>query len=685
MIQNKFAACCLPNMCGIVGIYEYAVNAPTVSESLITAMRDVMPHRGPDDAGVYITPDRRLAFGHRRLSIVDLSPAGHNPMPNEDGTVWITYNGEIYNHQKLRKPLIKSGHLYRSQTDTETIIHLYEARGLDFVNDLEGDFAIALWDENQKRLVLARDRIGVKPLYYTAQNGRLIFASEIKAILEHPAISRDIDEESLYHYLTFLTTPAPRTLFAGIKKLPAGCLLTCNSNGAITITRYWDAIVEKPQQPLSEAETESEVIRLLRQSIEKRMMSDVPFGVFLSGGVDSTANVALMAQLMTQPVRTFTVGFADAPEFNEIEEARFVAREFKTDHHEIIINQDELIEFLPQMIFHQDEPIADPVCVPLYYVSKLTRQSGTTVIQVGEGSDELFCGYVDYARYLKLHDRLWQPLMKLPAALRGVIAKVGGGLYNASKPLLPSFMRKKMLPDMLRRFGAGEELFWSGAFVFDEWHKQKLFTPSALAHLNNGKAISSRQIISEDLARLLAAKPNADELERMIYQELKLRLAELLLMRVDKITMANSIEARVPFLDHKLVEFAMTIPREMKYRNGETKWILKKALRGVIPDRVLDRPKKGFGVPINEWMLNRLGAFVEDNLFNSSLRRREFFDYEFIKHLLSEHRAGKANYSFFLWSLLNLSLWYDQWIEGSGESKGQKTKGKSEEALAVQI
>ncbi len=677
MTNNQF-------MCGIVGIYEYAVNTPGVNEALISGMRDQMTYRGPDDAGVYITPDKRLGFGHRRLSIVDLSPAGHNPMPNEDESVWITYNGEVYNHEKLRARLIKSGHTYRSRTDTEDILHLYEERGLDFVCDLEGDFAIALWDENRRRLVLARDRIGVKPLYYTVQNGRLIFASEIKAILKHPAIGREIDQESLYHYLTFLATPAPKTLFAKINKLPAGCLLTCEATGEVKITRYWDAIVDPPTSELSEAETEEEVIRLLRQSIEKRMMSDVPFGVFLSGGIDSTANVALMAELMNQPVRTFTVGFSDAPQFNEIEEARWVARRYNTDHHEILINQDELIEFLPQMIFHQDEPVADPVCVPLYFVSKLARQSGTTVIQVGEGSDEIFCGYTDYARYLKLFDCLWQPLAKLPAALRTAMAAIGQGAFSLSKGWLPSGAQK-MLPDLLRRFAAGEALFWSGAFVFDETYKQKLFQESVIRQISNGKRLSSHTIVQEDLQRLLRAKPGADELERMIYQELKLRLAELLLMRVDKITMANSIEARVPFLDHRLVEFAMTIPRSMKYRDGETKRVLKRALRGLIPEQVLDRPKKGFGVPINEWMLNRLGSFVEDRLFNSAIRGREFFDYGFIKQLLNDHRAGKANYSFFLWSLLNLSLWYDQWIEGNGEVKSITAKGKSEAIIAAQI
>ena len=652
-------------MCGIVGIYEYAVNAPSVNESLIISMRDQMTHRGPDDAGVYITEDRRLGLGHRRLAIVDLSSAGHNPMPNEDGTVWITFNGEIYNHENLRENLMKSGHTYRSRTDTETIIHLYEERGLDFLQDIEGDFAIALWDGNRNRLLLARDRIGVKPLYYTIQNGRLIFASEIKAILAHPASSRQMDEESLYHYLTFLTTPAPRTLFAGINKLPAGCSLLCDSRGDIKITRYWDAIVEQPAEVLGAEETAQEVLRLLTESIEKRMMSDVPFGVFLSGGIDSTANVALMAQLMTQPVRTFTVGFTDAPEFNEIEEARTVAREYRTDHHEILITQNELVEFLPQMVFHQDEPIADPVCVPLHYLSKLTRESGTTVIQVGEGSDEIFCGYQDYTRYLKLHDTVWRPLSKLPKPLRGAMGAMGELSYNLSASLLPAPVRK-MLPDLLRRFAAGEELFWGGAFIFDETNKQQLYQPSALQRINNGHKLSSHEIVQEDLQRLLDKKPHAGKLEQMIYQELKLRLAELLLMRVDKITMANSLEARVPFLDHKLVEFAMTIPRSMKYRNGETKWILKEALRGVIPESVLQRKKKGFGVPINEWMMKGLGGFVEDSLMNSSLRRRALFDYEYIKRLLDEHRTGRANYSFFLWNLLNLSLWHDQWIDGQG-------------------
>jgi asparagine synthase (glutamine-hydrolysing) len=579
-------------------------------------------------------------------------------MPNEDGTIWISFNGEIYNHMELRPSLQELGHIYRSRSDTETIIHLYEECGLDFVHRIEGDFAIALWDGRSRKMILARDRIGVKPLYYAVTGGRLIFASEIKAILAHPAIAPDIDEEAVYHYLTFLTAPAPRTLFAGINKLPAGCMLICDERGRFTLIRYWDAMAGRVAD-MDQEECARELLRLLSDSIKKRMMSDVPVGVFLSGGIDSTANVALMSRLTAQPIRTFTVGFRDNPDYNELEQARLVARQYETDHHEVIISQQDLIDFLPDLIFHQDEPIADPVCVPIYYVAKLAREVGVKVVQVGEGSDELFCGYMDYVAYLKLHDKLWRHLVRWPELARQVIAAAGLAFHwLGGWRLLPK--GRKMLPDLMRRLARREELFWSGAFVFDEVNKRKVLSEAIKRKLDN---ISSYCVVRSDLDRLLAARPNADQLERMIYQELKLRLPELLLMRVDKLTMAVSVEARVPFLDHRLVEFAMSLPRDLKYRDGQTKYILKRALRGQIPERVLNRPKKGFGAPINEWMLDRLGSLVESTLFGSSLRRRGLFNYDFIRHMLEDHRAGRINYSFFLWCLLNISLWYERWIE----------------------
>jgi asparagine synthase (glutamine-hydrolysing) len=677
-------------MCGICGIYEYGAAQPSITAALIERMRDTMVHRGPDDAGVYVSDDRRVGLGNRRLAIVDLSPAGHIPMANEDGRVWIAYNGEVYNHERLRPALVSQGHTFRSRSDTETILHSYEARGLDFVHDLEGDFAIAIWDANEKRLVLARDRVGVKPLYYAAVGGRLIFASEIKAILEHPAVTRDLDEEALYHYLTFLATPAPMTLFAGIRKLPAGCMLTADARGVINITRYWDAIAPPADAArfADERAVSAELLRLLNEAIEKRMMSDVPFGVFLSGGVDSTANVALMARLMSQPVRTYTVGFRDDPEYNEINEARDVARQYATEHHEVLITQQEVVDFLPDLIFHQDEPIADPVCVPLYYVARLARTTGTTVIQVGEGSDELFCGYQDYRRYLRLYDRAWRYLARLPRFTRQAVAGAGRTLLRAMGERAPAPWQK-MLPDLLRRLAAGEGLFWSGAFIFDELAKHRLLTPAAIERLAArgsfaGNGPSSYPVVRDDLERLLETKPQADQLERMIYMELKLRLPELLLMRVDKMTMATSVEARVPFLDHKLVEFAMSLPRDLKLRDGETKYILKQALKGVIPDRVIRRRKQGFSAPISRWMLDRMGSFVERALMDSPLRKRGLLDYDFIAQLLARHRAGRVNYAFHLWSLLNLSLWYEHWIEGRGSgAEGRRpAERRSSEVVA---
>jgi asparagine synthase (glutamine-hydrolysing) len=372
-----------------------------------------------------------------------------------------------------------------------------------------------------------------------------------------------------------------------------------------------------------------------------------------------------MAELMDRPVRTFTIGFRDNPIHNEIEEARFVAREYGTDHHEVLITQRELLDFLPELIFHQDEPIADPVCVPLYYVSKLARETGTKVVQVGEGSDELFCGYRDYALYLELHNRVWRYLARLPAPMRRAMGAVGQALCRTgAQQVLPK--GRKMLPDVFRRLAEGEALFWSGAFVFDEVNKQRLLTRETQQRLGAGckDGLSSYSVVRSDLDRLLASKPDADQLLQMSYLELKLRLPELQLMRVDKMTMATSVEARVPFLDHKLVEFAMSIPSSLKYRDRETKYILKRALEGVIPNRVLNREKKGFGVPIDEWMHGPFGSFVESAVFTSKLRQRGLFDYDFVKHLLAEHQRGRGTYAFFLWNLLNVSLWYDQWIEG---------------------
>ena len=640
-------------MCGICGIWEYGASEGRIDLSLVERMRDEMRHRGPDDEGASLFDGGRLGLGFRRLSIIDLSAAGNQPMRGcESKQVWIVFNGEIYNHAEIRQGLEQRGHQYASRTDTETILHLYEERGLDFVNEIEGDFAIALWDSERAQLVLARDRVGVKPLYFYNRDGRFIFASEIKAILRHPAVTPEIDEGSLYHYLTFLTTPAPRTLFRNIQKLPAGHMLVVQRDGATKITQYWDALPNQATPDRSEAEHQEEILRLLRDSIRKRMMSDVPFGVFLSGGVDSSANVALMSELMSQPVRTYTVGFADTEELNELESARAVAKRFSTDHHEVIIGQEDMQKFLPDLIFHQDEPLADPVCVPLYYVSRLARETGTIVVQVGEGADEIFAGYDWFRKYVRINDLFWQQAEKLPLSLRHSLAAM-------AKPLMEASFNKRTAIELTRRLGAGEPLFWGGAIVFDEDFKRRVLSSKMSAEV---KGLSSYDAVKDHLDHVARVRPDSDFAARMSYLELKLRLPELLLMRVDKMTMATSVEARVPFLDHHLVEYAMSLPVDLKIQGTSGKHILKRALEKVLPADVLYRPKRGFGAPIREWFRGESGEMLGGLIMNSSIRRRDLFDYAFVSRLIDEHRNSKRDWSFHLWALLNLSLWYDHWF-----------------------
>jgi asparagine synthase (glutamine-hydrolysing) len=640
-------------MCGICGIWEYGASRGRIEADLIASMRDVMTHRGPDDAGEVIFDEARGGFGFRRLSIIDLSEAGHQPMHGCNDRTWLVFNGEIYNHALLREGLEQRGHVYASRTDSETILHLYEERGLDFVNEIEGDYAIALWDADRQQLVLARDRAGVKPLYYYHQNGRFIFASEIKGILQHPAVTREVNEEALYHYLTFVTTPAPQTLFSGIKKIPAGHLLVLDRKGEVRLTQYWDALPpETPPKEISEAEHQANILGLLRGSIKKRMMADVPFGVFLSGGVDSSANVALMSELMTQPVRTFTVGFADCEELNELESARAISKRFGTNHHEVIIGRDEMQKFLPELVFHQDEPIADPVCVPLYYVSKLARDTGTIVVQVGEGSDELFGGYDWFRTYLQIQERFWRHAERTPRLARRAAATV-------ARPLVQKVLKKRMASELVRRLGSNESLFWGGAIVFDETLKSRVLSMFMRAHYNG---LSTHDVVREFRDKIARARPQADYAAMMTYLELKLRLPELLLMRVDKITMATSVEARVPFLDHALIEYAMGLPRELKVKGQIGKHILKRALESVLPSDVLYQPKRGFGAPVREWFRGPEGEDLIRRLLNSPLRRRNFFDYGFIERLADEHRREQRDWSANLWCLLNLTVWYERWI-----------------------
>lgn len=666
-------------MCGIVGIYNLQTDK-TVELQVLTAMRDTMVHRGPDGGGLWISDDGRIGLAHRRLSIIDLDPRAAQPMCNEDGSVWVTFNGEIYNHLSLRTELEITGHHFKTDhSDTEVLVHGYEEWGINgLLKRLDGMFSIGIWDQHCKRLTLVRDRMGVKPLYFSLQHGVLRFASEIKAILADPEVERDVDPMAMYHYLSFLTTPAPMTMFKGIFKLPAGYYMEVESDGTLHAHQYWDAlpgqgIDASDLKGLSDTAIEhfylSGIRNRLENAVEKRMMSDVPFGVFLSGGVDSSTNVALMSQ-HTESLDTFTIGFKDHKHLNELEHANLIAKKFNTNHHEVLIDEADMVGYLDNLIHHQDEPIADWVCIPLYFVSKLAHESGAKVIQVGEGADEQFCGYASYMGYLDLYKNYWQPFRRwFPKPMQHASASMAK-MAASFKPGLT------MYADIIQRAANDREHFWSGATVFWDLLKNQLVNSGSIhptgvpdAVMNSGLFPESYlqadtfNVIRSFQDQLASNHPDQDVLTRMIYNEFKLRLPELLLMRVDKISMSVALEARVPFLDHEFVEFTMDIPMQWKVKNGMPKYLLKKAVEGLIPDEIIYRKKMGFGAPMAQWLRGDFGKQVEAAILGSNLMRRGYFNLNYIERLIVDHRNNRTDNSLYIWTLFNLTSWYDYWIE----------------------
>jgi asparagine synthase (glutamine-hydrolysing) len=633
-------------VCGICGVVTFGPSAERVEEPTLRSMADTLRHRGPDDDGYFVSPDRRVGFGFRRLSIVDLA-TGDQPMSNEDGSIWLIFNGEIYNHVDHRPALEARGHRFRSRCDAEIILHLYEEFGADCVHHLRGMFAFAIWDAGRRRLMLARDRVGVKPLYIAALPGALLFGSEIKALLRHPGLQPRLNEDALSLYLTFASTPAPLTLFAGVEKLaPGHRLLVDADTGQRTLQRYWQPLPDPAERAITR-QPEDYVERLealVRESIGLRMMSDVPYGAFLSGGVDSSLNVALMAELADRPVSTFSVAIEGDAASDELAFARAVAERYGTRHHEVVIGERDFLDYLPDLVWHQDEPLADPVCVPLHAISEAARQSGTKVIQVGEGSDELFSGYTSYAFFSDFHRNVWRPYRLMPGALRRGIA---GSLDR--------FMSLDRA-DVLDRAARGGELFWGGAIPFYDTHKRRLMP--GLDHDGAG-----RRAVAALYADVDAAVPGASQLDRMIGIELRQRLPELLLMRVDKVTMGSSLEARVPYLDHKLVEFALAIPAEVKYRRGVTKWVLKRvAERAGLDPGLVYRAKRGFCGSASNMLSARLLERAEQDVLDSSFAR-ERFNLHFVRRMFAEQRAGRAEHNFRLWCLWNLVAWHACWLE----------------------
>lgn len=629
-------------MCGIVGAISLR-GAPPVDQSRLAAMRDTMAHRGPDGSGLWISADQRVGFGHRRLSIIDLSGAASQPMADQSGQVVLTYNGEIYNHADLRRTLEGLGHQFRTDhSDTEVLLNAYLQWGIACLERFHGMFAFALWDGRSRDLWLVRDRIGVKPLYWARQNGRVLFASEIKALIADPAVPRSINEDAVFHYLSFLTAPAPQTLFAHINKLAGGTLLRIREDGTVVERRWWDALgAVEPLTGLSDEGIAQRLLGELRSAVQLRKVSDVPVGVFLSGGIDSSTNAALFSE-GGGSVKTFAIGYAgDYRSYtNELDYARQVAERLKAEHYERLLTEADLLDFLPRMVALQDEPIADPVCVPVYYVSKLAREHGVVVAQVGEGSDELFMGYPLWKQVLGLQhlsDRL-----PVPAGLKRLAL---AGLRLWGKDVHRPY-------DWLARSANAQPAFWGGAEVFTHPAKMRLVSRRLRAAIGPRSSWECIEPIY-DRFRRNAWEPTA--LNWMTYLDLNYRLPELLLMRVDKMSMAVGLEARVPFLDHKFVEFAMSIPESVKTRHGVLKYILKKAVRGFIPDAIIDRPKQGFGVPVHEWMMSRLGAFARDAI-ERFVRRTDVLDPREVQVVLNSNRAAEK------WQLLNLALWHAEYI-----------------------
>jgi asparagine synthase (glutamine-hydrolysing) len=630
-------------VCGLVGCLAFPSGTP-LARSRLDAMRDAMAHRGPEGSGTWASADGRMILGHRRLAIIDPTPAAGQPMVSSDGRYTVVFNGEIYNHADLRKELSALG-VRRWQTDhsdTEVLLESFARWGVDCVHRFRGMFAFALWDDVERELWLVRDRIGVKPMYFTQAAGRLLFASEIKALLADDQVPRRVDEESLFHYLSYLVAPAPRTLFAGIEKLEAGTWLRARLDGTIHRQRYWDPWdAVEPLDGYSEKDIAERVLEELRTAVALRKVSDVPVGLFLSGGIDSSTNTALFSEGETSPVRTFSVGYEG--EFgsyqNELHFAAKMAATVGSEHHERMLTQDDILGFLPAMVRLQDEPIGDPVAIPLYYLAEMAKANGVTVCQVGEGADELFWGYQGWKGMTTLQRRVDR------TGPRHLMWPLVRGLELAGK-------RQSLKTEYLRRAARGQPVFRSGAEIFPDEQKWPLLSERLRRDL---RGLSSWAPLEATWARYNERAWEKSPLHWMTYADLNLRIPELLLMRVDKMTMAASVEAREPFLDHAFVELALGIPTAVKMAGGELKHILKTAVRGLIPDELIDRPKQGFGVPVHDYFMDRLGGVVRTEL-DVFCRETDLFDAAGVDALLARGTGADA------WYLLNVALWWKEYI-----------------------
>lgn len=632
-------------MCGICGIIDYNKNASYVNEALIHKMCIELEHRGPDDEGIFVSEgDVRVGLGHRRLSIIDLSMAGHQPMFNEDKTISIVFNGEIYNYAELRIELEEKGHLFKSHTDTETLLHLYEEYGADeCLKRLRGMFAFALWDSSKKTLFLARDRAGKKPLLYYHRNGIFCFASEFTAILASGVVEKDINYSGVDYYFTYGYIPAPFTIYRGVFKLPSAHMLILKDNN-VFLKKYWEIDYSKKIN-ISEHDAKDELMRLVKEAVEIRLHSDVPVGAFLSGGIDSSTVVALMSQLSASKVKTFSVGFDDK-NYNELKYARKVAEAFGTEHHEFIVKP-KALEILPLLTERYGEPYADSSCIPTFYVAHETKKFVTVALS-GDGGDESFAGYERYYAML-----IAELLQKMPTSFRRFMRLISRCLPDASDS-------KNTLRRIRRFFDAASLPFlhrymrWIG--IFNQELKSSVYSPGFTRKINFTASAKLTQ-------RYLDGYTVSNALDCLLSADVHMYLPDDLLVKVDIASMANSLETRSPLLDQKVMEFAASLPAHYKLNKTTGKYILKKAAADLLPRDNIHRVKMGFGVPVGKWFRAELKDFLIDNLLSAPALKRGYFNPKTVKFMVKSHIDKTRDYTFQLWAMLMFELWHKRFID----------------------
>jgi asparagine synthase (glutamine-hydrolysing) len=636
-------------MCGICGIFYLDRNVH-VQHASLAAMNQQLVHRGPDDDGLFVEENVGLAV--RRLSIIDIK-TGRQPITDENESVWIVYNGEIYNHAELRDRLEARGHRYRTKSDTETVVHLYEEYGQGCVQHLRGMFGFAIWDRRKRQLFVARDRLGIKPLYYRYDGSTFLFGSEIKAILAYPGVEREFNHCSLAEYLAFGYVAGEQTMFAGIQKLLPGHTLTLDESGKLSIEKYWD-LRTRPDEASKSREYYIQTYReMLEQSVSSHLMSDVPLGVFLSGGLDSSAIAALATKIRQGPIETFSVGY-DEEQFSELPAALQVAQHINSNHHEVRLSREEFFQALPQLIRHEDEPIAWPSSVAIYFVARLARER-VTVVLTGEGSDETLGGYTRYAWTIKN--------ARMDTTYRAIAPEfLRRGLRNALDALsMSAGLHRKLDHTFLKRDGESWSSFYFDNFysAFSAAEQGELLTDSARA--NEGDAYAGSMMYWDG--------SSGDMLHRMLYTDIKTYLVELL-MKQDQMSMAASIESRVPFLDHQLVEFAANIPPGLLIKGLAGKQILKDAVDDILPHAIIHRRKMGFPTPWDAWLSGPQLNQLEQMLTETRSIDRGLFRREAVKRLFDEHRAKRRDHGNRIWRLLNLELWYRVMIDGERVEPG---------------